>query len=489
MKKVLENIKLNKWLLVSLFSGIVFFIPFFAFPYFGLLDDGFFVSRLMNLNMFDLNSYLDAGIGRAIPFTWIFNKIIFELAQYNALGVIVLRCIELLFTLYLMYKVVLLAGGKKKYAALAGILTAFTGAMVTNIYELGTQDHITFLLLLMFIYVYLKNAKKKAYTIASIVVLLAIFLTKEINFFMIFPFITVALYDRFWNKNWEWNRDLLYILLTIGGIALYVFSNTGIDSSLGNYDVTKTFAVAFEYVKILNVNVLPLLFIGWFLYKGIQNKQNIRTELFITAISVFSLAAYFPWGSAQRYVLPYIGCMYIVLAIVFSKIAYKKMHAYTLAGIFVINVYISLFFGVAYLGSRIGDGKVLAYLEDTKNEYNQVCVMGSIASPEDISEVSMWLHDIYAYDTTICTLASDDSSYIETFSELFDEKEIAYGEDLVIDENTIVVVKEYSFIPALTIDDVETYEEIAHLETHVPNVHPKRGFETKEFDWKVYKLK
>jgi len=505
MNNFVKSLKEN-YLYLLLISGLafLFYAPYLFNPEWGLLDDGVFMEKVQNLSLLHPESFFNMQ-ARSIPVTWLFTYIIYHLADYHIGGIIFLRFLELLLLLFLTYYFIN-RYQSKSMAALGAVFILFTSAITTNFYELGTQDHITLLLLFFFLLFYPAIISSRAvsrsrfyfYSISSYLILLFLIFTKEINFFIVPVFLSLLVYDFFVGKD---QKKLVinagYLFFSLVCLAAFYFANTSIKESVsGGYSLGNVIGTMIGYIKMINFNWLAVLYLLVVLYNKLRSKEKLISDendyliAFFALVAFWSFVVYLPWGPADRYLVPSIVFFYIVF---FSTIGFKpkKIVIPMLALVFASNLFFSAFHAIRFYGMRIGESNLLGYLVSHKNEYDQICMQGSGVTMEDIIELSVWLDKVDGLNKEICTLAPADffSSHAPYLTNLLDSENIIYGDKVKLTEKTLVAVKNFSAIDTLPFDKKYLFIPSGELRFTLPDIHPTRGFEIKEFSWVLGSVK
>jgi hypothetical protein len=149
------------------------------------------------------------------------------------------------------------------------------------------------------------------------------------------------------------------------------------------------------------------------------------------------------------------------------------------------NLFFCAFHFVRFYGSRQGDGNLMKYLVDQSNNYDQVCLLISPGSPEDVIEINIWINKIHGLNKKICTLSQLSPGFYQGWDEVFDKEGIYYGEKVVLSSSTILAIKDYTGVTNQPLDKLYRFFPFTELNFTLPNIHPTRGFEIKQFNWEI----
>src|SRR3989339_7300 len=484
-------------LLLIIILAALAYLPYLLYPNFSLLDDPWYLNQAHKLSLFDWRGMVMAHSGRLIPFTLFFYVALYKLANFTAVGFIYLRFLELVIILFLSYYLIKSMSSVAR-AIWGTIFILSSSAIITNFYELETQDHLTVLLLLPFTIVYHKILKfiefgeKKVwlYWLLSAFFLLLSFLTKETNIFLVVVFALLLGYD-FAVRSGRGVKllNFSYLLVSLVWLLIYYLNSKLTGAVAGDYNLGNLIGTSFGYLKILNFNILLVVFafLGIIINlrkEGINFLMDKQRVVFLILLSIASFAIYLPWGSvADRYLAVPVVFFYILL---FSKIDFsqnKKFWVGLLALVLAGNLYLSTFHVIRFYGSRVADAKLLDYLDANSSDYDQVCTSLSPQSVEGILELNIWLNEIKQSGKKICTLTKLDNNYYIAIKSLLDKADITYGENVRVNDRTIVIVPNFTGVVFSPFDDKYEFISEQNLEYKIYNLHPTRGFETKTFGW------
>lgn len=499
MNKMKELILEHKMYIVAVVVlAIILYLPMLISPAFGMLNDGWYIHMSKEVGFFDFEKLATFHTGRLIPFTLIFSDAILTLARHSATGLVYIYLLEIIVAGVCIYHLVYRLSRSKKVSLFGVAVIFFSSAFVTNVYEFFTQDHISFVLLLLFCVLYFalisprQASKLKQFFLVALSVLALLFfiVTKETNIFIVGVFAGILLYD-YLAKSARFIKylDCLYLLVSLSFLAIVILERSQFQATAGEYSLANIPGAFVAYAELLHFNILIALYAFCVLILKVKNEAwNVtsvitREYAFYILVALGSFIVYLPWGShADRYMLIPIGFIYLFF---FSYIRIEKRKK-MLITLLVITILANLFFVsfhiVRFYGARIGDNKLLVYLQEHKDEYDQICVQSAAASPEDALQLSMWVNKIFLLNKRVCSLSLIESSGHKAY---FDAEGILYNENVSLTPNTLFVGKDHSFVTTMPIEKKYTVTIERTLETHLPNIHPTRGFEIKKFDWNI----
>lgn len=478
------------------FLGLLLYVPMIVSPAFGMLNDGWYITMSREVGLFDFDKLAYLHNARLIPFTLMFSDAMLTIARHTAGGLVALYALEIMTIGFAIYYLIHQHSRSKSLATLGVAFIFFSAAFVTNVYEFFTQDHISFLFILLFCIVYNKLTKESfkrthIFLILLSIALLACFLlTKEINIFAVGIFAFMLLYDYVGSASKYTKRlDALFVLISAGFLSMYIFGASQIESMSGGYTIAHIPGAILTYGTLLHVNILVGIYALCLLFLNLKKhtwkvKETVgRMPAFYLVAAVGAFAAYLPWGaSADRYLLITVGFLYIFFFSYIHVREHKKIITPLLIIVMLANLFFVAFHMVRFYGARQGDHKLLTYLQEHASEYDQICAQTAEASPEDMVELNMWVNKILKLNKPLCSVARVDS---ETIKEYYDEANISYNDRVTLAPKTIFIGKNYSFITPQEVREEFVIIVDAVLETHIPNIHPKRGFEIKKFDWNI----
>ena len=490
---------------ILIFLAIIFYLPYLWHAQPSLLDDPWYFYMAKNLNIFDIQSILTAHGGRLIPFTIIFYYFNYQLAHFDFFWVISLRLVELGAIILLIYYLVKRFVDERLAFWCAAVIL-FSAPMVTNFYELETQDHISLLLILIFSLVYFKltnpsfenqnKLKRVGYGAISFIVLLCFLLTKETNIFITAVFAVLFGLDWFCKqvRRIKLLHLFYFIVCALFAMIFFIYSGQIKGGSMG-YGPSNILPAIWGYAKILNLSwffIIYALVLFTFRVKkdfGYALTDN-RWQLFFLLMAVFSFCIYLPWSSvADRYLLmPFV--FIALLAFINFNLIVKKYVWFIVVGLAVAgNLYFSVFHFVRFYGARQSDARLMNYLVKNASQYDQVCLPLSVGSNETIIQMDIWLNKINKLNKKVCTLSSLTSGFFTGEDKLLDNSGILYGDRVVITSSTLVIQKETTGVVDYPLDAKYIFQPSEHLNFHIYNIHPTRGFEIKKFDWIVGTVK
>ncbi len=492
---VLEH---KMYIFAVIILAIILYLPMLISPAFSMLNDGWYIHMSKEVGFFDFEKLATFHTNRLIPFTLIFSDAILTLARHTAVGLVYIYFLEIIVVGLCLYHLLHRLCHSKKISLFGTAFIFFSAAFVTNVYEFFTQDHISFLLLLIFCVLYFAAASSQNYSVLkkifilgfSLLSLVFFIITKETNIFMVGVFAGLLVYDYLAKAAAFIKRlDALYLLVSGIFLAVVILERSQFQSTASGYSIANIPSALIAYTKLLHFNILIALYaLSVLILKFKKSGWNLsnsfsREHLFYILVALGGFLVYLPWGShADRYMLITLGFIYLFF---FSYIKIDKSKKLLLA-LLTITILANLFFvafhAVRFYGARQGDNKLLIYLKEHADEYDQICVQSAAASPEDALQLSMWINKIFMLNKSVCSLSSIESAGHRAY---FDAEGILYNEKVALTERTLFVGKDHSFVPTMPID--KKYEVTVEkvLETHLPNIHPTRGFEIKKFDWKI----
>lgn len=478
--------------------AVILYLPMLINPAFSMLNDGWYIHMSKEVGFFDFEKLATFHTGRLIPFTLIFSDAILTLARHSATGLVCIYFLEIIVAGLCLYHLLYRLSRSKSVSLCGTAFIFFSSAFVTNVYEFFTQDHISFVFLLLFCVLYFAITSPSVYSVfkknflagLSLFALVFFIITKETNIFMVGVFATLLLYDYLARASSFIKRlDALYLLISFAFLIFLIFERSQFQATASEYSLGNIPSAFIAYAKLLHFNVLVafyglgILFLK-FKKSGWNLRESIRREhVFFILAALGSFVVYLPWGAhADRYMLIAVGFIYLFFFSYIRIEKRKKMLIILLAITVLANLFFVSFHGVRFYGARLGDNNLLVYLQEHKDEYDQVCVQSAAASPEDALQLSMWVNKIFLLNKPVCSLSLIESSGHRAY---YDLEGILYNEKVSLTEKTLFVGKDHSFVATMPIDTkyVVTVDRI--LETHLPNIHPTRGFEIKKFDWNI----
>lgn len=490
--------KQHVWYMGALIiSAVLLYAPMLLAPGFGLLNDGWYVHMSQQVGFLDFEKLTTLHNARLIPFTLFFSDGMLTLAQHSAQGLSIIYFVEILVIASLLYYLVFKSTLSKMRAFVATICILFSAAFVSNVYEFFTQDHLSLLLLLVFALLYtwltskVHSLKSALPAIClSIITLFCFLVTKEINVFVVGVFAGLLIYDYLTKSEVYYKKlDALYLLFSLAVLGVYIFEFSQIKSMAGSYTLSHIPQAIIDYGVRLHLNVLVALAAIGALYVRFRKsnwnlKQVIsREQTMYLLIMLGSLAVYLPWGAAaDRYLLLFVSFLYIFFFSFIDFSHHKKLYIPLLIFTFLANLFFVSFHVVRFYGARSGDAKLLTYLQLHKDEYDQICVQTASQSPEDILQLNLWVNDIFHLNKKICSLSLVED---ETIKDYYNEAGIVYNTAGQLTDKTLFISKDHSGVPVHPLDSIYTVEILETLKTHLPNIHPTRGFEIKKFDWNI----
>lgn len=493
-------IKKNIFLLAIFFAVFIFYLPYILTPQFGLLNDGWYIRLAEQTSLTHWSDFLQLHEERSIPFTLMFYVVVLRTVSFSPLGLVLFYFIELAALIAGIYYF----SGRKLHGFLAALLILFSSPVVTNTYEFFTQEHISLLLLFIFTWHYFELIKSNQKSLrtqfflftSSVIWLLLFFLSKEINFFLLFVFAVSFVFEWVTKKRKEVLRILAaYVGISALWLVYYFYASSNLQSAVGSiYTVANIPHTFLGFIKILNVHWMPvvcsLLYVIVRVVKGRWSyiaSISLR-HLYFTAIAALSFLVYLPWNAAGRYALLPIVCFYIVFFSTIKDVLSKKAVILSLVAVFVGSAFFAVFDMVRFYGLRTSDANMLSYLYQHADAYDQVCVQGGYAVAEDVLEIEIWVNDIYKLNKSVCTLAPIDD-VTSVYREVFSREGIVYGEAINETYRTLVIRREFSHREALLPSSQYEVEPKDILTYSIHNIHPTRGFEKKEFNWHIGYLK
>jgi hypothetical protein len=495
------NLFHNKKLLVVILLAViasVYYLPYLLHPQVSLLDDPWYIAHAQSLSLFDWKGFLAAHNGRLIPFTLFFYTVMYKLVNYSINGFIWLRLLELILILFLSFLVVRLFASSKK-AFWGAVFICLLSPIATNFFELETQDHISLLLLLLFVLMYFRVIKNKSFKVISFLfsyfVLLLVFLTKETNLFIL-PMFALMVFCNFLQKDEARIKKINvgYFCFSLLWLVFFVCFSSQTNSVANEYSIHNIPNTILGYLKVINLNLLVVLYVFYHFLKKVRNDGwklvgDNHCKFFLILLASLSLAVYLPWGSAaDRYTLVPLVFFYILF---FSGDEISKNKKTTLILVLLVllfNIFFSTFHFVRFFGSRMADGQLLNYLEEHRQEYDQVCMQLSPQSPENLLELNIWLNQVKKLNKKICTLVKIDGVYNSVITDILDKEGIMYGKKVVLTKNTWVIVEGGSIVYSSPIDSRYEFSPFFNINYNIRNIHPIRGFEVKRFVWVIGKV-
>ncbi len=493
----LSFIKKYAWYVAGLLLiCTLWYLPYIVNARYGLLDDMWHFREAQQTNIFDWHSLFARVNGRAIPFTIYFYSVLFKLTHYSALGMVVCRLLELMVLVVGIFY--FLSKRSLANALWACALFITSSSLVTNFYELFTQDHLSLLILLIFSAVYFgikkrvgsSNVLPYCRVVLSLVLLSLFFLTKETNIFIIGVFIALVVFDLAVTRNRRlvW-LNLLYTVFSMLWLAFYFLAVK--QSSGGAYNLAFLPRTLVGYAVILNCNLLLVVYLAHDVYKKVKvqtltlSEPTLHTWAYLFFVTIFGLGVYLPWGAvADRYLMVAVAFFYLLFFSIVTVSLKNKFLLILLSVVLASNIFFAAFHMVRFYGGRMGDANLMTYLVNHSSQYDQVCLQGSPSSSEDLLEMKIWLNDVNHLNKQLCTL-TDYTNDTTGQTSFFEKEGIVYGKQFVNSARTIVALKQTSGAPVIPIDARYTFSPHEKLEYTIHNMHPTRGWEVKEFSWYI----